>query len=65
MKAARVETLVWVLIYGGLLSLSLGFFAAPRAETLGYGLMLAGGVAAVVGVVLIFLRARMKPEDPQ
>lgn len=65
MKPNTVETLIWVLIYGGLLSLCLGFFVARGAAALGGGLMLAGGVAAAIGVVLIFVRARMTSEGPR
>jgi hypothetical protein len=61
MSAQRIETLTWVLIYGGLLSLSLGWFVTPLQGPWGE-LMIGGGiVAATVGVVLIFARSKMKP----
>ena len=59
MKLKTLETLVWVLIYGGLLTLCLGLFVTPAAGVLRAALMLAGGVAAAAGVVLIFVRARL------
>jgi F0F1-type ATP synthase assembly protein I len=63
MKAQRVEQLVWVLIYGGLVSLSLGWFMTPQQGPWGE-LMISGGlVAAVAGVVLIVVRARMKDQS--
>lgn len=65
MKPNTVETLIWVLIYGGLLSLCLGFFVTRDDAALGGGLMLAGGVVAGIGVVLIFVRARMTSEGPR
>jgi hypothetical protein len=61
MTPARVETLVWVLIYGGLLVLSLGLFAQRDGAALGWGLVAAGGAAAAAGVLLIWVRSRMKP----
>jgi hypothetical protein len=61
MSAQRIETWIWVLIYGGLLSLSLGWFVTPRQGPWGE-LMIGGGIGAtIVGVVLIVVRSRMKP----
>ena len=61
MSAQRIETLTWVLIYGGLVSLSVGWFATPAQGPWGE-LMISGGViAAAVGVVLIVVRSKMKP----
>ena len=61
MSKSGVETLVWVLIYGGLLGASLGWFMQPRSDALGWMLMAAGGTVAAIGVVLIFVRSRMGP----
>ncbi len=61
MKTSAVETLVWVLVYGGLLLLCLGLFVSRSDGSLGWLLALAGGVAAAAGVLLIFWRARMGP----
>ncbi len=61
MSARRIETVIWVLIYGGLVSLSIGWFVTPLQGPWGE-LMIGGGiVAAVVGIVLIVVRSRMKP----
>jgi hypothetical protein len=61
MSAQRIETLAWVLIYGGLLGLCLGWFATPQQGPWGE-LLIAGGIgAAIVGIVLIVVRSRMKP----
>jgi hypothetical protein len=59
MKPERVEILVWVLIYGGLLGVALGWFVQQRSDVLGWLLMTGGGAAAAVGAVLIFVRSRM------
>lgn len=58
MSNRRLEALVWILIYGGLLLLSLGWFVAPRDAALGGELMASGGGAVAVGVLLIVLRSR-------
>jgi len=62
-RLLRVERTIWVLIYGGLLSIVLGTFIdqqeAQDAE-LFYQL---GGLAVVAGVVLIYVRSRLREED--
>jgi F0F1-type ATP synthase assembly protein I len=61
MSVQRIETLTWVLIYGGLLGLSMGWFVTPRQGPWGE-LMIGGGlVATVAGIVLIVVRSKMKP----
>jgi hypothetical protein len=61
MPTHRIETLTWLLIYGGLICISLGWFVSPRQGPWGELLISGGIVAATVGVVLIFVRSRMKP----
>jgi len=63
MKPSTIETLVWVLLYGGLLILSLSVFIEPGGSGLAVVLRWLGGVAAVAGVLLIVLRSRMKTAD--
>ena len=63
MKTSTVETLVWVLIYGGLLALSLGYFVGRQEQSLGNGLMLGGAAIAGIGVVLVYVRSRMKSPE--
>ncbi|MBL8352501.1 MAG: hypothetical protein JNL87_19560 [Burkholderiaceae bacterium] len=60
MKPATVEVWVWVLIYGGLLLLCLGLFVARSDAALGWTTSVVGGLAAAVGVLLIYLRSRMR-----
>jgi hypothetical protein len=70
----RVQAAVWVLIYGGLLTLITGITVlqvnpvadAASQSALNAGnwqtgecLILAGGLAAGLGVVLIYIRSRM------
>ena len=61
MSAKRMEILTWVLIYGGLLGLSLGWFVTPLRGPWGELLMVGGVSAAFAGIVLIVIRSRMKP----
>jgi hypothetical protein len=60
MKPERVETLVWLLIYGGLLGVSLGWFVQLHSDLLGWVMIVAGAIVAALGAVLIVVRARMK-----
>ena len=60
----RLQKLIWVLIYGGLLTLVLGIATARTDAATGWVLMVGGGVVAAAGVVLIAVRARLKA-DPQ
>jgi hypothetical protein len=64
MKANTVEKLVWVLVYGGLLVLSLGVFVTRRTDVLGAVLTVLGAVAALAGVALVWVRSRMKADAP-
>ena len=60
---SRIETWVWVLIYGGLLILVLGL-AVGRVEPLLGGVMaFVGAVLAFAGAVLVWVRSRLKQDD--
>lgn len=59
---ARIERLVWILIYGGMLALILGFAVRDTAAGAGGALMVVGLIVAAVGVALIFVRARMQQD---
>lgn len=62
-RRARVETLAWVCIYGGLLVAVLGLFATrqPDGGTLGVLLLAVGVAVALGGALLVWLRSRMDP----
>ena len=55
----RLQKLIWVLIYGGLLTLVLGIATARTDDALGWVLIVGGGLVAALGVVLIAVRARL------
>ncbi|MBX9960744.1 MAG: hypothetical protein K2Y15_11470 [Burkholderiaceae bacterium] len=56
----RVERLVWILVYGGLLALVLGMFVQRYDSTLADALQIGGTVVACTGALLIWVRSRMK-----
>jgi hypothetical protein len=60
LNTRRIEQWTWVLIYGGLIALCLGWFARPSDGPLGELLLASGAVAAAVGVALIWVRSRIK-----
>lgn len=63
MNPASMEKLVWVLIYGGLLAGTLGYFIVRQdpydGNLLGGTLMILGAIAAAIGAVLIVVRSRL------
>jgi uncharacterized membrane protein HdeD (DUF308 family) len=59
-KNASIETWAWVLLYGGLLVLCLGWFLAARSAALATGAFVLGGAAALAGVLMIWWRSRRK-----
>jgi len=61
MQKQRVEKWVWILVYGGLLGVSLGWFVQSGSNALGWTLILGGAAIAAAGVALIFVRSRMGP----
>jgi O-antigen/teichoic acid export membrane protein len=60
MKNSTLETLAWVLLYGGLLllCLSIFIFRGGDAAHLGWTLATLGGVGAAAGVLAIWWRSR-------
>ncbi|HNW01095.1 MAG TPA: hypothetical protein PKH04_03405 [Burkholderiaceae bacterium] len=59
----RLERLIWTLIYGGLMAVILGVFMERGGAESGSTVSIAGVVVAVVGVVLIYVRSRLREED--
>jgi len=55
----RVEVLVWILIYGGLLVFGLGVALSRSGLDYGRSVSVFGIVVAVAGVVLVYVRSRM------
>ena len=56
---ARLDTLAWTLIYGGLFLLALGIASHDETAVGGWSLSVVGVLATIAGVVLIVVRARM------
>jgi hypothetical protein len=58
-NVARLQALIWVLIYGGLLTLVLGLSMERLDDAIGWSMVVAGGIVAAVGFVLIYVRSRI------
>ena len=52
------DKLTWVLIFGGMFSITLGLSMLQSGGALGWMFAAAGAVAVAVGVVMIFVRSR-------
>jgi len=59
----RMERLIWALIYGGLLTLVLAYFASSTQGVDATVLNIVGGVAVLGGVVMVFVRSRLHEKD--
>lgn len=57
-----VQQLIWVLVYGGLLTLVLGVSVQRTDGALGWTLILVGALVALIGFALIYVRSRLKPD---
>jgi hypothetical protein len=57
---ARIENWIWILIYGGLFLVILGIATGRTAPSTGWLLAIPGALVAAVGVVLIYVRSRLK-----
>jgi vacuolar-type H+-ATPase subunit I/STV1 len=60
---ARLQQLIWILIYGGLLTLVLGLSVQRMDAALGWSMVVGGGVVAAIGFVLIYVRSRLTSSD--
>jgi hypothetical protein len=59
----RLQKFIWVLIYGGLLTLVLGLSVQRTDGPMGLAMSIGGGFIAACGVALIYLRSRMKETE--
>jgi hypothetical protein len=58
--AARIQKWIWVLVYGGIVLFSLGLAVQRNDAGVGWGIAAAGTASIVVGIVLIWVRSRLK-----
>lgn len=56
----RLHQLIWVLVYGGLLTFVLGLSIQRTDDAVGWSMVLGGALVTALGVVLIYVRSRLK-----
>lgn len=59
-KLERMEAIIWVLIYGGLIAIVFGLVIRGTSVGASWSLGIAGAAVIAVGVVMIWMRSRMK-----
>jgi len=62
LPAARLDVLIWTLIYGGLFGVVLGLALARNGAGYGTAVVVAGALAIAIGVVLVWTRSLVR--DP-
>ena len=62
---ARLDKLIWTLIFGGLLGVVLGLSVDQRDADLGRYFILGGFVLVAFGASLVYLRSRMSPASDE
>jgi hypothetical protein len=65
MSAGRMETVIWVLVYGGLALATVGMWWLGHGVGWPYVLVAVGLVLAAAGVLLIWLRSRRGDSEPR
>ena len=60
MSTALLDKLIWVLLYGGLLTICLALFVGRDDGPFGTLLAAAGVIATAVGALLIWVRSRRR-----
>ena len=58
--AARIQKWSWILIYVGMVLLALGLSVQRVDTALGWGIAATGIALIVAGIVLVWVRSRMK-----
>ena len=61
-RLARMETLIWALIYGGLLAVVASLFMSEDAQGTALTLQVIGVIVVAAGAVLVFVRSRLREE---
>jgi hypothetical protein len=64
-RAATIDKLIWIFIFGGLLLVGLGLAVEGEGRGLGRVLAGLGALFALIGGALVWVRSRMAPEKDE
>ena len=64
MSTARIDTWVWVLVYGGLVVLGVGLTVQRSDDTFGWIIALVGALLIAAGALLVWIRSRTTADKP-
>ena len=64
MSSARIDTWVWVLVYGGLVVLGIGLTVQRSDGTFGWTIALVGALLIAAGALLVWIRSRTTADNP-
>jgi hypothetical protein len=54
----KIDILIWICVYGGLLSIVFGMALGSAEPELAWSLGIGGSLATALGIVLIYIRSR-------
>ena len=64
MSTARIDSWIWVLVYGGLIVFGVGLTVQRSDEAFGWVIALFGALLIAVGVLLVWIRSRATATKP-
>ena len=64
MSTKRIDGWIWPLIFLGIILIGLGLSIQRSDVALGWGVAAGGVTLTVTGIVLVWVRSRMKDETP-
>ena len=60
---AGIERITWILIYAGLFAIVLGIASGGTHRVAGWSLGVLGGIAVATGIVLVWVRSRLRESE--
>jgi len=63
-NTARIERWTWILIYVGMVGLGFGLALQRSDASLGWGMVIVGSALIGIGIVLIWIRSRIRIDPP-
>ena len=64
MSTARIDTWIWLLVYGGLVVLGVGLTVQRSDGAFGWVIALVGALLIAAGALLVWIRSRTTADNP-